>query len=132
VDQHGIQHSFSRRFHLDLLHFKYPEVRLTDTLYFLGDPAIDFEILPEAQDGDDFERPKVFFIGKTKDGDIKLGWDIGIEQTQDVSALLTERIGTVTDSNSKDSIVVFDRTNELFKRYIVKKAFEIEYLPADD
>ena len=49
-----------------------------------------------------------------------------------MSALLTDRVGVVTDSNDKDGIVVFDRTNNRFKKYSVKKALEIEYLPADD
>ena len=91
----------------------FPNIELTDKIYFTGDPSIDFS-LPDSNyntESSHGKGPEIFVIGKSHDGRIKLGWSVRMKQVTDPNALLKERVAVpmpVTEPR-RDSVIVFNR-----------------------
>ena len=79
TDVFGLEHFISRSFHIEIMHVTFPDIKLSDKVYFTEDPSIDFSLPQSAvnsRNSSNEMEPEIFVIGKSNDGKIRLGWSV--------------------------------------------------------
>ena len=70
-------------------------------------------------------------MGKSTDGQIRLGFSDNLLEVRDLDSMLTDRVAVHTDHANSDTIVIFDRDKRSFFRAYIRNATEVHYLPAE-
>lgn len=133
-DVFGIYRSLEKKLNLVVIHLNYPEVRLSDIVHFTYDESkLGFRLSSSSEYlslGE--ERPRAFVSQVTSDGEIWIGWDKPIEASNDLESLLKSKVAVPASSTEENSVVVFDTSVKLPKWFVIRDAFEVEFLPVDE